>query len=274
MRTRRRNTLAGALARLAIMAIYAVPLLWIVLTSFKDASDVIDSQASLLFEPTTAAYTKILADPALYSGLRQSILIATGTTTLVLLLAVPAGFALARSSGRIVTIVLGMLIVLQMLPQTANVIPLYQVFATTRILDTTASVILANTALLTPFAILLMRPFFRTIPVGLEEAAALDGASTARTFLSVMLPLARNGVATTGTLVFLIAWGEFLYAVNFFLSPGNYPLSALLASRVSAFGIDWPGLMALAVLTSIPILVVFVVTYRLLREGLTLGAVK
>lgn len=264
----------GAIARLVIFAVYVVPLVWIVLTSFKDPGDVITSQASIIFEPTFEAYLKVLGDPALYSGLRQSLLIASGTTLLVLAIAVPAGFALARSSGRLVTIVLGILIVFQMMPQTANVIPLYQMFASARILDSTLSVIIANSALLTPFAILLMRPFFRSIPLVLEEAASIDGASIPRTFFSVMLPLARNGIATTGTLVFLIAWGEFLYAVNFFLTPGNYPLSALLASRVSAFGIDWPGLMALAVLTSIPILVVFAFTYRLLREGLTVGAVK
>jgi multiple sugar transport system permease protein len=86
--------------------------------------------------------------------------------------------------------------------------------------------------------------------------------------------VARNGVFTVGTLIFLLAWGEFLYAVNFYLTPSKYPLSALLAQQVSAFGIDWPGLMALAVLTSIPILVVFALTYRQLKDGLTVGAVK
>jgi multiple sugar transport system permease protein len=89
-----------------------------------------------------------------------------------------------------------------------------------------------------------------------------------------VLPIARNGVATTATLIFLISWGEFLYAVNFFLSPGRYPLSAVLAQQITAFGIDWPGLMALAVITSIPILILFVATYKQLRDGLTLGAVK
>jgi multiple sugar transport system permease protein len=112
------------------------------------------------------------------------------------------------------------------------------------------------------------------VPVALEEAASIDGASSPRTFWSIVLPVARNGVATTGTLVFILSWGEFLYAINFLLSPGNYPLSALLAEQVSAFGIDWPGLMALAAITSIPILILFLFTYRLLREGLTLGAVK
>lgn len=264
----------SAVLRAAIFAAYVVPLFWIVLTSVKSPADVIGSQASLFFRPTLDAYESVLADPALYSGLLQSVLIASGTTLLVLAISIPAGFALARSSSGAVTVALGLLIVLQMMPQTANVIPLYQLFAATGILDTTASVIFANAALLTPFAILLMRPFFRGIPIALEEAAAIDGASLLRTFWSVMVPLTRNGIATTGTLVFLIAWGEFLYAVNFFVTPSNYPLSALLASRVSAFGIDWPGLMALAVLTSIPILIVFASTYRLLREGLTVGAVK
>ena len=109
---------------------------------------------------------------------------------------------------------------------------------------------------------------------GVEPSASIDGANLFRTFWSVALPVARNGLFTVGTLIFLLAWGEFLYAVNFFLAPGRYPLSALLAQQVSAFGIDWPGLMALAVLTSIPILVVFSSTYRLLRDGLTVGAVK
>lgn len=264
----------AAIFRAAIFAAYVIPLFWIVLTSVKSPADVIGTQASIFFQPTLGAYESVLAEPALYTGLLQSVLISTGTTVLVLTISIPAGFALARSNSGAVTAALGLLIVLQMIPQTANVIPLYQLFASARILDTTASVVLANTALLTPFAILLMRPFFRGIPIALEEASAIDGASMFRTFWSVMVPLTRNGIATTGTLIFLIAWGEFLYAINFFVSPSNYPLSALLASRVSAFGIDWPGLMALAVLTSVPILIVFALTYRLLREGLTVGAVK
>lgn len=200
--------------------------------------------------------------------------IAAGTTALTLAIAIPAGYGLARVDSRVTTIGLGLLIVLQMVPQTANVIPLFQIFGAWGLLDQNLGVIVADTALLIPFAVLLLRPFFRAVPVALEEAASIDGASTLRTFFSVMLPVARNGVATTGTLVFLLSWGEFLYAVNFFLSPGNYPLSALLAQQVSAFGINWPGLMALAVITSVPILILFVFTYKLLREGLTMGAVK
>jgi multiple sugar transport system permease protein len=227
----------------------------------------------LLFSPGLTAYSEAL-NSQLFAALGQSLIIATGTMVLTVLLAVPASFGLARTNSWITFTGLALLIVLQMLPQTANIIPLFQVFDSWGLLDSTGGIILADTALLVPFAIILLRPFMRAVPQQMEEAAAIDGASVPRTFLSIVLPLARNGVATTATLVFMLAWGEFLYAVNLSLSPGTYPLSALLAQQVSAFGIDWPGLMALAVLTSIPVLIVYAASYRLLRDGLTVGAVN
>ncbi|MEJ5867048.1 carbohydrate ABC transporter permease [Pseudokineococcus sp. 5B2Z-1] len=259
--------------KILLTLLYGVPLLWIVLTSFKRPSDVFGADTAFVFRPVTTAYVEAL-DGALLDALRQSVLIAVGTTALVLVLAVPAAYGLARTRGPLPSIGLGLLIVFQMMPQTAQVIPLFQVFGQWGLLDSTLGVVVADAALLTPFATLLLRPFFRAVPHQLEEAGAIDGASMWRTFWAIALPVARNGVATVGTLIFLLAWGEFLYAVNFFLSPGSYPLSALLAAQVSAFGIDWPGLMALAVLTSLPILAVFAATYRLLRDGLTVGAVK
>jgi multiple sugar transport system permease protein len=277
---RRRRPLSGGFQpvasplRLVLLLLYGVPILWIILTSLKSPGDVIGSQASLLFTPTLDAYTDALGNSGLFVALQQSLVIAAGTTALTLAIAIPAGYGLARIDSRITTLGLGLLIVLQMVPQTANVIPMFQIFGSWGLLDQNLGVIVADTALLIPFAVLLLRPFFRAVPAALEEAASIDGASVLRTFFSVMLPIARNGVATTGTLIFLLSWGEFLYAVNFFLSPGNYPLSALLAQQVSAFGINWPGLMALAVITSVPILILFVFSYRLLREGLTMGAVK
>jgi multiple sugar transport system permease protein len=276
--TRRRpgkqRTPVALAMRILLFLLYGIPILWIILTSLKNSGDVLSDSAAFFFTPTLDAYVAVFQTSGLFAAAGQSFIIAASTTVLTLAVAIPAGYALARVGGRITTICLGLLIVLQMVPQTATVIPLFQIFGNWGLLDNTFGVILADTALLIPFAIILMRPFFRAVPEALEESASIDGASTWRSFYSVVLPVARNGVATTGTLVFLLSWGEFLYAVNFLLSPGSYPLSALLAQQVSAFGINWPGLMALAVITSIPILVLFALTYRLLREGLTLGAVK
>ncbi|WP_454777738.1 carbohydrate ABC transporter permease [Georgenia muralis] len=263
----------NTIVKVLLSLMYGLPLLWILLTSFKSSADVFATDSTFVFRPVVTAYVEAL-DGALLDALQQSVVIAVGTTALTLAIAIPAGYGLARTSGWAVSVGLGLLIVLQMLPQTANVIPLFQIFGDWGLLDSTLGVVVADSALLVPFAVILMRPFFRAVPPQLEEAAAIDGASVLRSFFSVVLPVARNGVATTGTLVFLLAWGEFLYAVNFFLSPGTYPLSALLAQQVSAFGINWPGLMALAVLSSVPVLLVYSLTYRLLRDGLTVGAVK
>lgn len=271
--TRRQERRPVSIATRAVLAIvYVVPLVWILITSLRTRNDVI-AGASLSFTPTFDAYQQAFS-PALVAAMIQSIVIASISTAIVLVLALPAAYGLARVRGIVPTIGLTMLIVLQMVPQTATVIPLFQIFGSLRILDTNVAIILADVALMTPYAIILLRPFFRSVPVALEEAAAMDGASGFRVFRSVALPLVRNGAATTATLVFLIVWGEFLYAVNLFLTPGNYPLSALLAQQISSYGVDWPGLMALAVITSIPILVLFLFTYRLLKEGLTIGAVK
>lgn len=267
---RRTGLVTGAIKMLLALS-YGVPLIWIVLTSFKPSGQVFGSPFS--FTPTTAAYEEALGT-GLLMALRQSLIISVGTTGVVLLLGVPAAYALSRVSGTFASLGLGMLIIFQMAPQTANVIPLFQILGSWGALDSLSAVIIADTALLTPFAVMLLRPFFKGVPFAIEEAAHIDGAGLIRTFWSVILPIARNGIFTVGTLVFLLSWGEFLYAVNFMLSPGTYPLSALLSQQVSAFGINWPGLMALSVITSIPILIVYAFAYRSLRDGLTVGAVK
>lgn len=260
--------------RLVLLLMYGVPILWIIVTSLKPASDVQVVGRTFAFRPTIIAYSAALHGQGLVSAGIQSLIIAVGATAITVGVAAPAAYGLARLRGAVPITCLAALIILQMMPQTATVIPLFQVLGRFGLLDSRIGVILADAALLTPWAILLLRPFFRAIPIALEESAAIDGASSLRTFVSVVLPIARNGMATTATLVFILSWGEFLYAVNFFLSPGTYPLSAVIAQQITQFSSNWPGLMALSVLTSIPILVLFAFTYRLLREGLTLGAVK
>lgn len=270
---RRREPLAFA-TRLVLYVLYGLPLLWILLTSLKRKSEVLTSQASVLFTPTLDAYVSALADPQLGASFRQSAIVAVGTALLCLLLAIPAAYAVARVRSRLIVAMLVALVILQMIPQTAQLIPLFWILARLRLLDTELGLVLADTALFLPWAILLLRPFFAAIPTSLEEAARIDGAGTLRTFGSIAVPLARNGVWTVGAIIFLVSWGEFLYGITFMLSPQRYPLSALIAQQAGAFGIDWPGMMAFAVVSAVPVFLVYVASYRTLKTGLTLGAVK
>jgi len=264
----------AATVRTLLYVVYGLPLVWILLTSLKQQGAVLGGSPFALFTPTLGAYRDAIANAGLSTALLQSAQIAVGTTVLVALLGVPLAYALARVNGVAASVVLALLIFLQMVPQTANIIPLYTFFSRVGLLDTTMSLVLANGAMLLPWATLLLRPFFAGVPDAIEEAASIDGAGRLRTFISIVIPIVRNGIATVAALIFLVSWGEFLYAINLLISPVNYPMSALIAQQTSGYGINWPGLMALAVLSSIPLLVVYIASFRLLREGLAVGSTK
>jgi multiple sugar transport system permease protein len=257
-----------------LLIIYGTPLYWLVSTSFKGPADVYRGLATFItFTPSLAAYQRIWNADLLHAGV-NSALIGAGTTALTIGLAVPAAYALARLRGVVVSAGLGLVIILQMLPQTSTVIPLYEVLGSWKLLGGISGVILADSALLLPFCTLLLRPFFVLIPIEVEEAATVDGASPWRVFSRIALPLALNGIATASIIIFLIAWGEFLYAISFLVDPQQYPLSVLIASQLGQYGNNWPALMSIAVATGLPILIVFLFAYRRLREGLALGSIR
>lgn len=269
-----RLTWPARVGAILLLVVYGTPLYWLVSTSFKSASDVYRGLATFVtFNPTLAAYQRIWTGNLLHAG-TNSFLIAAGTAIMTLALAVPAAYALARLRGSIVSIGLGLVIVLQMMPQTATVIPLYQVLGSWSLLGSIPGVVLADAALLLPFCILILRPFFLAIPIEIEEAATVDGASPWRVFAQIALPLAFNGTVTGGIIIFLIAWGEFLYATSFLVDPQQYPLSVLIAAQIGQYGNNWPALMAIAAATGLPILLIFLFSYRRLREGLALGSIR
>lgn len=264
------------LVAVVLGAAYLVPLTWVVLTALKSDEQMRGGANSLVFTPTLEVFAEVLdlgGRATITSGI-----IATSTTVAVLLIGVPAAYALARVPsplwGRVVAIVLGALLVLQMVPQSMAVIPLFGILARWGQIGTVTGVVLADVALLVPFAILLLRPFVRSIPPELYEAAELDGASGRQVFGRIVLPLVGNGIATVGAIVFILAWGEFIYATTFLTDPSRLPVSGLLAQQTSLYSVSWNRMMALAVLTSLPLIAVFVAAQRLLVQGLSVGAVK
>ncbi|WP_026197856.1 carbohydrate ABC transporter permease [Sciscionella marina] len=264
------------LGRSLLFAVYGVPLLVLLAISVKSEKDITKDPAGLLFAPTGEQYVKVGADAG--PALANSAQIALGTMLLTVCLAVPGAYGLSRKRTRAwtatTTVLLAAIIVLQMVPQPMSVIPLYNVLARLGVINTIVGVVLANSALLLPFALLLLRPFFVSIPRELEEAAICDGASLPRMFFRVVVPLARNGIVTVSVMVFMLSWGEFIYGATFLTAPDAYPVSALLAQQVSLYGTDWGRLMALAVVTTVPILLVFLFSQRRLAEGMLTGAVK
>lgn len=255
---------------------YILPLIWIVLTSLKSTSQVLRDPNAILFVPSISTYESVIGSG--FGAIVTSLEIGVAVTAVVLLVGVPAAFALARRItafwASVIAVVLAALLVLQMVPQPMTVIPLYSVLANWGLLGTLSGLILADIALLLPFAVMLLRPFVLAIPVALYEAAEIDGASRFQSFRSITIPMLSNGIFTVMTVVFISAWGEFVYAINFLPEGTVLPVSGLLASQNTTYAANWNTLMALAVLTSLPLLILFVFTQKRLINGLSLGAVK
>lgn len=264
----------GLASVLLLLVLYGLPLVWIVLSSLKSNAEIFANPASIIFSPTFDAYQSLWQEGTLARALLNSVIIAVGTTLLTLVISIPTAYGLDRSEGLYLSIGLGVLVLLQMIPQTASVIPLYRVLGTWKLLGSLSGVILANTALFIPFTVLILRPFVSAVPKEIEEAAAIDGASLFTIFFRIVTPLISNGAATAASVVFILAWGEFLYSVSFLTDSATYPISALISQQISSYGVSWADLMALAAVGSLPILIIFVLAQKRLASGLSLGAVK
>ncbi len=255
------------------LLLFGLPAIFLVTTSLRTNVDVYSSPFDVSFLPSLAAYEDALRYD-LPSALAASAKITLGAVAIVMLLAIPAAYGLARATGRTRDLGVASLILLQLLPATSLVIPLYQVLASLGLLGSIEGVVVATSASMLPFAVILLRPFFLGVPVEIEEAAAVDGAGRLRTFLQVSLPLARNGVLVVAVLIGMISWGDFLYPISFLTNPADYPLSTLLAAQVGNYGTNWPRLMSLAILMMAPLIVIFLTMERKLTAGLSMGAVK
>lgn len=259
-----------------IVAVMLFPVYWMVLTSARTEADAARTPPALL--PThldfTAYSRAVVHNGTIGHAIVNSVVIATGTMLLTLLLAVPAGYVLARRRVRGISLALLILLVAQLLPGIAVATPLFIIFKRLELLNSYLGLILADATLTVPFAILVLRPFFVRIPRDLEAAALVDGCRPLGAFLRVVLPVSRAGVVTVAALSFLLAWGEFLFALSLTTTNDIQPLTVALAMFSSSTGTPWNQVMAVATVVAVPIVLVFIGLQRFIVGGLTIGGIK
>jgi multiple sugar transport system permease protein len=268
---RRLRTAVGAGLLIAGLVFVAIPYLWILLTAFKRPVDAA-SVPPVIFSPFTLTnWEKLFSGPFLGS-ITSSVIITLGTVVFTLGMGVPAGYAFARGRFRGRRFLAGWLLFSRMVPPVIFIIPLFMYFHQLRLVNTYQGLILAYMTGLLPFTVWMTASYFQDIPVEIEEAARVDGASRFRAFL-VVLPLALPGVLTVGVLIGIAAWSE--YFIPFILAgPGTTPATVGLVNFVGSAVIDW-GQMAAACLTLVlPVLVITILAQRGLLRGLSAGAVK
>jgi multiple sugar transport system permease protein len=274
-RARRRGygkTLIGTLFVLA----YLFPVYWMVATSLKTSSAIFATPPQVVPTPLvfTAYVEAVINNPLTIHAIANSAIISVGTMAFTLVLAAPAAYALARlilRGGALMTL---LLLITQLLPAIVIATPLFVVFSRIGLLNSYPALILADTTITLPFAVIILRPFFLTVPRELEAAAKIDGCTQWDAFWRVVLPLVQPGLITVGVFAFLFTWGEFLFALALNTNENVQPVTVALNKFIGQYGTQWHKLMAVATTIALPIIVIFAGLQRYIVSGLVAGSVK
>jgi ABC-type glycerol-3-phosphate transport system permease component len=254
----------------AIALVYLFPYTWMVMTAFRNPIDTLAMH--FIFTPTLDGFRSIFYESNFQKYLINSVSTAIPATLAVLCLAAPAAYSLAhlnkKSRG-----FLGAVLVARMVPGVAILIPIYLAAAKAGMLDRRATLVVVYSAFNLPFAIWLLRGFFREVPTELREAAIVDGCSELQVFWRVVLPLVTGGLVATSVFVFIGAWNEFLFALALTQSDAATAPLAVIGFR-NEYGVQWGAIGAAAVMISTPVVLFAVVMQKYLVRGLTMGAVK
>lgn len=256
--------------------IYLFPVFWMISTSLKTRGDVFSVPPQMFPSPVVwGSYVEsVIQSLPVQRALLNSFIIATGTLVLTLLLGTPAAYGLARLRLRFTAALTLVLLLAQMLPTINLALPLFTIFTGIGLVDTYLGLVLANTALAMPFAIIILRPYFLTVPGELMDAARVDGCSRLGTFYRIVVPLVRPGLITVGALAFVTAWGEFVFGLTLATSENMQPISVALNNFIGQYGTRWADLMAVATTSALPVIAIFAALQRFIVGGLTSGATK
>ncbi len=270
------------LKRLVIMVglafflfIALVPFGWMVSTAFKPKQETFEVPTHWIpREPTTNAFREVWGSQNIGRQFLNSLIVTVTTTVISTALGAIAGYGLSRIWFRGRPMFMRMILLFHMFPGILFVLPYFILMRKLGLVNSYLALIFAYTSFTLPLATWLMRGFFDSISVDLDEQAMVDGASRFQAFVHIVLPIALPGLSAVMVLVFVIAWAEYLFALVLTTDPSMYVLTVGLGSLLLQYGIEWNQLMALGLLSIVPIVVLFAFLERYLVTGLTAGAVK
>ena len=272
----RRGTIIGGIAAWIIGIIFVIPVLWMILTSLHSETNAATNPPSFFAPLTLEGYREFFgassgASP--WPPLINSAIASLVSTLIVIVLAIPAAYALAVRRIEKWTDAMFFFLSTKMLPIVAGLMPLYLIASKLGLLDNINFIVILYTSMNLPIAIWMMRSFLADIPVELFEAAALDGAGLIRTLRSVIVPIISPGIAATALICFIFSWNELLLA-NTLTSVIAQTAPVFLTSFVTSQGLFLAKVCAAATAVSLPVLIAGFAAQDKLVQGLSLGAVK
>jgi ABC-type glycerol-3-phosphate transport system permease component len=252
-----------------------LPLLLVLRYSLASQSDLNSIPPHLIPHSFTLAHFQaIFSDSQFLDSMKNSLIIAGGTTLISLVVGAPAAYALSRLRFRFRTTIMAGILAISFFPMVAIIAPLFVQFRNLGLLNTYIAVIVTDTVFALPLAVWILAAFFRQLPAELEHAAKVDGASTLQAFRLVIVPLAAPGVATAAILTFIATWNEFLFAITFLISPDKWPVTVLIPNYTQFRLVpDYGAQAAAALVVTLPMLLFVLVFQRRIVSGLTAGSV-
>ena len=265
------------IAALLILGILMFPLFWTLITSLKTEKEIFQYPPTFYpHELNTKSYAAQIetGDFNMFQSFGNSFLISLGAMLIAVFLAVPASYAIARYRFRGRNIMLLGFLVTQMLPVSVLLTPMFIMFKKMHVYNTWWSAVFADATIGIPFSVLILKNYFASVPKELEEAAYIDGCSRFGAFMRVLVPVAKPGVIVCAIFSFLYAWGDLAYGMTFILDQQKRPITAGIFNFMGQYGTRWSYLSAFAIVTIIPVTLIFIFMQKYIIAGMTNGAVK
>jgi multiple sugar transport system permease protein len=277
-RRRRRFSISGTAAILMILVVLGLavfPFYWMIVTATtSDASLYGDGVQAVPDVTRLGIFGEVLSNSSVLLWLRNSAIIAAGTTICTLLLAIPMAYGLSRFRFRGKAVVGISLLVTQMLPEALLVVPLFAIFSRLGLLNSFLGLILANTAFALPIVTWVLKNSIDTVPVDIEEAARVDGASRLGILFRIIVPVTAPTMAATAVIAFFHGWNEYIFALTFLTDVGLKPASVGLAGFVGEITTPIQTVMTVGVMYTLPAVALYLILQKYIVGGMAAGSVK
>jgi multiple sugar transport system permease protein len=254
-----------------ILCLMLFPVYWMLNASLQPSGNTLTA-SFLPLDPSFAGYRRAISEQG--GNLVTSVIIAVGTVVLSLLISAPCAYALSQFRSRWVGIGLLAILVSQMIPGIVIANALYTAYENLGLLNSIPGLIVANCSSGIPFAILILRSFMQSVPPSLVEAARVDGAGLFRAFIAIVLPISKNSLITAGLFTFLFSWSDFLFALTLTTKGDVRPVTLGIYQYLGTQVQNWNAVMATAVLSAVPAIVLLIAAQKYIAAGAIGGAIK
>ncbi len=258
-----------------IFVIVFSPIFWMILCSLRNNIEVFTFPPKLIPKKFTGnAYKSIFSDSEFLQSILNAFIVCSSNTLFSLFLSTLAAYGFTRFRIRGKQVIQQYILTTQMLPIILLALPYFIILTKTNLYDTRLGLTIAYTSFTLPFCSLTMIGFFHNIPRELDEAAMIDGCSRLCAFRKVILPISKPGLVSTGVFSFLYAWNEYLMAVVLTSSGNSRMITVVIGSKIGQYSVVWNELMAIAVVASLPIIIIYYFLQRYFQKGIAAGALK